>query len=124
MTSARGSQKVRNLDDLWHRFQRTTSAADALEEVAAGEWDLEYLLRYHGDEDVDDEDEIWLRDAFDDLLAFYGCVEIAALVGFVPNPLPARFRTSVVSTLGNAYVRRYFRRHYPLILPDALFVRA
>jgi hypothetical protein len=64
-----------------------------------------------------------MRDAFDDLLAYYSCVEIAALIGFVPSPLPRTFRAETGQILDNPDIRRYYRKHYPLLLPNMLLNR-
>lgn len=122
------NREAGNLHALWHRFEINTSAPDALAEVRAqrigkGEWDLQELLRHHEKEPVEEDDEIAMRDAFDDLLAFYGCVEIAAHIGAVPDPLPNSFRADAIATLGHQDVRRYYRDHYPLLLPDMLIAR-
>src|SRR5437879_3312197 len=122
------TRKAENLVELWHRFDTNTAAAQALTEARAqasgdGDWDLAELLRNHRDEPIEDDDEISMRDAFDDLLAFYSCVEIAALAGLVPEPLPRPFRHDVANTLCNRHVRSYYRTHYPLLLPDMLLAR-
>jgi hypothetical protein len=118
--------KHQNLSEIWQRFDVATDAAQALREMTKrkkDKFDLEELLRDHRTDEIDDEDEIAMRDAFDDLLAYYSCVEIAALIGFVPSPLPAEFRASASKVLSNPFVRQYYRKHYPLLLPDMLFSR-
>jgi hypothetical protein len=122
------TRKQDNLVELWHRFTVNTNAALAFDEMkVAGTrnsgLDLKVLLRDHQKEEIDDTEEVILRDAFDNLLAFYSCVEIAATIGFVPNLLPAEFRSAAVKTLCNRDVRRYYRKHYPLLLPDMLLAR-
>jgi hypothetical protein len=120
--------RTQNLTELWERFDQNTSASVALEEMRAqstrgGEWDLSEVLRHHADDPIEDDDEISMRDAFDDLLAFFGCVEIASMIGFVPDPLPMPWRLDVASALCNNDLRRYYRTHYPLFLPDMLLAR-
>jgi len=122
------NRRSSNVAELWCRFDASGFAADALQEVWSQNtsnqaWDLEELLRYHAEEGVYEEDEISMRDAFDHLLAFYSCIEIASMVGFVPDSLPRGIRDDVAETLCNRYVRRYYRRHYPLLLPDLLCAR-
>jgi len=122
------TREADNLAELWHRFSTNTNAAQALAEMRAqasgdGEWDLAELLRNHEDEPVEDDDEISMRDAFDDLLAFYSCVEIAALSGLVPAQLPRAFCLDAANILCNRYVRSYYRTYYPLLLPDMLIAR-
>src|SRR5450755_61386 len=122
------NREANNLAELWHRFGTNTNAAQALAEMRAqasgdGEWDLAELLRNHEDEPIEDDDEISMRDAFDDLLAFYSCVEIAALAGLVPEPLPRAFCLDAEKSLCNRHVRSYYRRYYPLLLPDMLLAR-
>jgi hypothetical protein len=73
--------KDQNLAELWHRFDTITSASDALAEMraqaeGAGEWDLPWLLRDHAEEEIEDIDEISMRDAFDDLLAFFAVLRL------------------------------------------------
>jgi hypothetical protein len=124
------SRKQDNLAELWHRFQSNTCAALAIQEMnvaGSGEtsFDLDVLLRHHddGEEGIWEEDEVAMRDAFDDLLAFYGCVEIAAIIDFVPTRLPQDFRLTATRILCNRDVRLYYRQNYPLLLPDLLLAR-
>src|SRR5579864_9133186 len=120
--------KHQNFLEIWHRFYSGTYAAQALKEMQqtsdGNGYDLEELLRDHREDAIEDEDEVAMRDAFDDLLAYYGCVEIAAIIDFIPSPLPVDFRNSAVQVLTNPFVRRYYRRYYPLLLPDMLLARA
>jgi hypothetical protein len=109
-------------------FKDHTQAAAALAEVneqteGHGEWELDELLRHHESDPVESEDEVSMRDAFDDLLSFYGCLEIAGLIGLIPDQLPKGFKQGAVQTLCNQHVRRYYRKHYPLLLPDMLLAR-
>jgi hypothetical protein len=118
----------KNLQELWYRYEKNTHAADALHEVEVSEtpassFDLVDLLRHHEEEEIEDEDELAMRDAFDDLLAFYSCVEVASLICFVPRPLPKKFRISAEKILSHPDIRRYYRRHYPLSLPAMLLER-
>jgi hypothetical protein len=122
------NRKRQNLIEIWDRYHSSTCASEALDEIrsessGSGGFDLENLLRYHGDDEVEDEDEVAMRDAFDDLLAYYSCVEVGAIIGFVPSPLPGEFRATAAGVLCNPYVRKYYRKNYPLLLPDMLLIR-
>jgi hypothetical protein len=122
------NRENQNLVELWHRHKAQGCAGEALDEMRAqsrgkGGWDLQELLRYHGNGGVHDADEVSMRDAFDDLLAFYSCVEIAAMIRFIPTPLPQEFGVEARGVLANRDVRRYYRKHYPLLLPDLLLCR-
>ena len=118
----------RNLEEIWHKFKTSTCAEGALKEVRAigtrkASFELDELLRHHEDEEIEDEDEVSMRDAFDDLLAFYSCIEVAAIAGFLPAPLPEEFKSTAALVLCNKDVRRYYRTNYPLLLPEMLLAR-
>jgi hypothetical protein len=122
------SQKEQNLEEIWHKFKTNTLAADALKEIRSigrrtANFELDELLRHHEEEEIEDEDEVSMRDAFDDLLAFYSCVEVAAIANFIPAPLPEEFRSTATPVLCNKDVRRYYRTNYPLLLPEMLLAR-
>jgi hypothetical protein len=116
-----------NLDDLTTVFFSRTGAHKAdklLERVRAGKSkiDLAWLLRHHDEEQITD-DETWQRDEFDDLLAYYGILEIASLVGYIDESLPQHLRKRIELNLSDASVRKYYTKHYPLRLPKLLYQR-
>lgn len=79
---------------------------------------LASVLRHHKEAAISDE-ETWRRDEFDYLLTFYSIVEIAIMIGFVQE-LPESFREKHLAVLGDEAVRRYYEKHYRLLLPDRL----
>jgi hypothetical protein len=84
------------------------------------ETDLDRLLRHHHEKSITNE-ETWLRDDFDYLLSFYSILEIAALLGLITikeTPFFERIR----QILEFRPIRRYYERHYRLLLPQ-LFLR-
>jgi hypothetical protein len=114
-----------NLRDLVTRYRDSTPAAGAARLLAERKGDpafLNRLLRYHGDEGVYDSDEIDHRDAVDDLLSFYSLIEIACLVGVVPQPdeWPPDLKAAATADLTDPSVRRYYEDFYPLALPVLL----
>jgi len=114
-----------NLYDLRKRFLLGTSARDAgkiLQNARMGRnsWDLRKLLRHHRNGGVTDSTEIDLRDSFDMLLAFYGLVEIASIIAYVPNPLPIEFQRVARFDLSQEVVLKYYAVNYPLLLPQLL----
>lgn len=113
-----------NLRDLTRRYRDTTGAAEALPLLATlPEPELDHLLRDHRVEPIRSALEIQRRDAVDDLLTFYGRIEIASLVGFVPDPLPDDFRQAAATHLSRPAVQRFFTDFYPLKLPGLLMAR-
>lgn len=121
------SQKEENLFQLRERFTNT-SAENAFAEMklqmrGAGEFELKTLLRHHNDYPITHQFEIDLRDDFDYMLAYYGLIEIAALVELVPDPLPQETLKSASTVLSNKYVQRYYTEHYQLLLPQMLLAR-
>lgn len=110
-----------NLRDLTRRYRDGTVAAEALPLLSdLSDAELDHLLRDHRVEPIRSAREIQGRDAVDELLTFYGRIEIASIVGFVPDPLPDDFRQSATSHLSRRAVRRYFTDFYPLELPRLL----
>src|SRR5213594_2451024 len=82
----------RNLGYLEREYFRRTSASIAFANFAKWSDDrLRCVLRHHDEtEEGISDSETWWRDEFDYLLAFYGIVEIAVMIGFVAE-LPAAF---------------------------------
>jgi len=78
--------------------------------------ELRSTLRPHDEETVSGVETDW-RDEFDYLLSFYGVLEIAALIGFIPRQFERRFVETHLPILDDPAVRRYYGRHYPLALP-------
>lgn len=120
--------RQQNLNEILRRFNVRGTTSKAKEELEAqarggGAWDLSDLLRHHADEMVDEDDEVEMRDAFDDLLACFGCLEIAAVVDLIPDPLPKSTRKEIALALCNPDLRKYYRAYYPLYLPDMLLAR-
>lgn len=113
-----------NLRDLTRRYRDQTGAAEALPVLASlSDPELEHLLRDHRTEGIYDALEVQRRDAVDELLTFYGRIEIASIVGFVPDPLPDDFRQQAAAHLSRPAVNRYFTEFYPLQLPRLLMRR-
>lgn len=114
-----------NLRALERRYLHGSLAPVAAATVAAelrspGSIDLDSVLRHHDDEEVVDETEVFLRDAFDDLLAYYGLVEVGSLLGVLPRELPGDMARTAREVLETPEVHRYYTRRYPLLLPDLL----
>lgn len=113
-----------NLRDLTRRYRDATGAAEALPLLASrSDAELDHLLRDHRVEPIRGALEVQRRDAVDELLTFYGRIEIASLVGFVPDPLPDDVRQLAAAHLSRPAVQRYFTDFYPLKLPGLLLRR-
>jgi len=112
-----------NLRDLTRTVHDTSRAKGALKLLRAWTGDLNHALRHHFPGGVRDRDEILLRDSLDELLGFYGLLEIAAQVEFVPDPLPAQLREDAIFVLSEPAVRRYYEETYPLVLPRVFLGR-
>ena len=48
------------------------------------------------------------------MLSFYGLVEVASCIDFLPATLPQSFRQQALEVLSNPAVRRYYEWNYPL----------
>jgi hypothetical protein len=117
-----GDIRVVNLRDLIRRYRDGTPAARAVELFANRRKDPAYLKRLlHPDlwARPDDPAEADLRAAVDDLLHFYGLVEIACLAGYVPETPPDDFTAVAKDHLGHSAVVPYCQE-YPLLLPRLL----
>lgn len=75
------------------------------------------LLRSHQDQDVRDSREIAARDDIDAFLWYCSIVETACIAGFAP---PTPNLPGVRELLHESVVRRYYEKHYPLLLPQLL----
>lgn len=121
------NQKEENLFQLRERFA-STGAENAFDEMRLqarerGKFQLKRLLRHHEQEPVTEQVEVDTRDDFDYMLAYYGLIEIAALIELVPDPLPQETLKSASTVLSNKYVQRYYTDHYKLLLPQMLLAR-
>lgn len=77
---------------------------------------LKSLLRDHIVSPIMVDDETWIRDSFDFLLAYYGILEIASIAGSI-DQLDVENRTVARAHLEQPDVVRYYEEHYPLLLP-------
>jgi hypothetical protein len=113
-----------NLRDLTRRYRDNGPAAEALLLLSSMSGpELEHLLRDHRFEGIYDALEVQRRNAADELLTFYGRIEIAGMVGFVPDPLPGNFREAAAAHLSLPAMERYYSGYYPLLLPGLLMRR-
>jgi hypothetical protein len=114
--------QIINLQDLMMRFRdagRAAEAAHIMDGARKGgnKPDLSVLLRDHRGRHITSAREIRQRDSFDYLLAFYSILEIASLIGFVPDPIPQAAAKQFLRDLKTPAVRRYYEKHYVLLLP-------
>ncbi len=117
-----------NLVDLEELYYGGTGAPRAVAEFnrirnGTSRRKLSSLLRSHICRPIVSNAEIELRDAFDDLLAYYAILEIASSLGYV-GELPEDARRQAVRVLGDDDVQEYYQSHYPLLLPRLMFERA
>jgi hypothetical protein len=117
-----------NLEDLTMCYRdqgRAAAAARIMGQVRSGtsRINLARLLRHHGERPIDSEREIWQRDSFDFLVAFYGILEIASIIGYVPVPLPSARKSEFLEDLSNSSVKKYYEENYPLLLPGLCRLR-
>jgi hypothetical protein len=100
--------------------KRASDAARMLDERQGDEAYLKELLRDHLVYGIYDQDELYLRDAVDELLSFYSLIEIACLMSFVPPELPGEFAKRAMVHLTQPALRVYYENYYPLLLPRQL----
>jgi hypothetical protein len=117
-----------NLEDLTMCYRDRGRAAEATEIMgrvrnATNRIYLDRLLRDHTARPIKSRREIRQRDSFDFLIAFYGILEIASLIRYVPVPLPSAFNTAFLRDLSNSSVKRYYEKYYPLLLPQLCRLR-
>jgi predicted RNA-binding protein with RPS1 domain len=84
---------------------------------------LSFLLRHHDEQEKIKNGETWDRDEVDQLLHFYSIMEIAALLGLIPDPLPDDLRSMALRHLRQPAVNKYFVTNYPLVLPQLFLLR-
>lgn len=111
-----------NLEDLTMCYRDRGRAAEAAEIMSrarntTNRTYLNRLLRDHRERPINSQQEIRRRDSFDFLIAFYGILEIASLIRYVPVPLPSAFNTAFLRDLSDSSIKRYYEKHYPLLLP-------
>lgn len=113
-----------NLSDLVRHYHDRTEAhvaADLLDRARPGY--LSNLLRDYRKRPIAERREVELRDAVDDLLTFYGLLEVGIVAGWLPWPLPEELSDRVRIHLTQPDILRYYREFYPLDLPAMLAAR-
>ena len=84
---------------------------------------LKNLLRHHAERAIVSPKEIGLRNAFDQLLAYYSLVEVGCIAAYLADPLPQAFAEKARRYLTRTEVRKYYEQNYPLLLPQLLLKR-
>jgi hypothetical protein len=78
-----------------------------------------WLLRHHDQKAVGIR-ESYLRDDIDQLIDSYCWLMIAMLAGRISTRLPPPLEWEIVEILGDTAVQDFYKKHYPLVLPQAL----
>jgi hypothetical protein len=113
-----------NLNQLVRQRYAGTPAETAANQVLhASDEDLRRLLRHHRTQAITARQEIRLRDGFDDLLSFYGLVELGCVSSAFPDPLLDALFDHAREILGRGAVQAYYTQHYPLVLPGQFYQR-
>lgn len=86
-------------------------------------FDLPHLLRHHSQELITEPIEVFLRDAFDDLVDYYTLLEVAASAGVIPTPIPASIAEPAKFELSYAAFRQYYTSNYVVALMPAFHER-
>lgn len=108
--------------ELQRRYWKRTKAPKAARMIRTGEVDdnnidINWVLRHHTEEAIEDE-ETWYRDYVDDLLHFFSILEIAIMTGCITKEiLSIKDRRLAIELLTHPAVQRYYERNYPLLLP-------
>jgi hypothetical protein len=123
-----GELGAANFEDLHELYFTRTGAPDAMLEFnrirnGASRRRLHSLLRHHACRAVRDQSELRLRDAFDDLLSYYGLLEIACSLGYVAFP-NEEVLSKATRVLQDEDVRTFYEEHYPILLPQLFLRRA
>ena len=84
---------------------------------------LAWLLRNHLNNGVSDGREQELRDGADFLLGYYAMLEIASLIGYVDEPLPAAVASDAYLMLSAPAMKDYYSAFYPVELPKLFLKR-
>ncbi|MBL0341250.1 MAG: hypothetical protein IPP71_10130 [Bacteroidetes bacterium] len=85
--------------------------------------ELKKLLRPLVEDDIISNSETQKRDAIDSLLQYFSILEIAIMIGFIPERLPQDMVSEIMKYLNDKHVRNYYLIHYPIILPQMLHTR-
>lgn len=115
MSSSIQAVNFRDLRALGESGEAIMGASSIMEGYPAAK--LQRLLRYHEPDRVTGKD-VHRRSSFDELLTYFGRMEVASIADYVPSRLPQDYIDFALSTLENAAVKTYYERHYPLLLPQ------
>ena len=106
--------------DHWRENVLAQQAARILDERSDDRAFLTRVLRDYRLKPIRDRDEVRMRDGLDELLDFYGLVELASVARYVPDELPGEFKAAAIKRLSIPEVRHYYEELYPLALVTQL----
>jgi len=81
--------------------------------------ELAHLLRHHNEKDINDEETFW-RDEIDSFLDYFSLLSIAHITGYITYEELEEQSVEIAYYLGNASIKRYYYKNYPLLLPQIL----
>lgn len=119
------SRQEFNLKIISNQYRRKGAAAKAYKNLSGlieknDTLNLKNILRDHKDVPILESYLVSERDNIDFLIDYYSILEIGIIANYFPNNLPKPLKIEVEKILGNDYVRIYYSKHYPLILPQLL----
>ncbi len=114
-----------NLEIISNQYRRKGAASKAYQNLSSlisknDTRTLKNILRDHKYEPIWENHLVHERDNIDFLIDYYSILEIGIIANYFPNNLPPSLKNEVEKILGNEYVRRYYSKYYPLILPQLL----
>jgi hypothetical protein len=119
------------LTDLVHRYKTETRASLGylklkksfmLDEIDDG-ISLSDFFRHYYEPVLDNEKKATLKKEIDALMRFYGLLEIASIIQYVPDELPEKLKEEILQILDHGAVRTFYMDDHPLMLVQYLYNR-
>jgi hypothetical protein len=105
------------LENNFRNTEAARRAYQAFETLKDRPSELAHLLRYHKQEGIYREHEVYFRDDFDMLIGYYTVLAAGIFTGYLSVALDQKTIAELHEVLGHPAVIPYYTQYYPLTLP-------
>jgi len=111
---------IATLSQVYRENEMSARGFDIISELRTENGEpLKWLLRHHNEGTVY-EKELYQRFDIDSLIQYYALLEVAIIAGYVDPQLSESLRQEAILVLNDPWVRKYYGKNYPYVLPSLL----